>query len=205
MLKYLVKIKANSKQQQSEETKKALLKEAQNLFASKGFANTRFDEVASKLNMTSGVLYHHFKDKADLFEHVTRNCQANIRNKIIRKADLESEIFNGILEGCCLFITEVISKRYKRIILVDSLSVLGWEKWKAIDDEYSEASLREALDEANERGLLKENIPIGATARLISGATNDLALWISASDDPAEKLKEARRVLSLTINNLKKD
>ena len=58
------------KLQQSQATRAALIKTARKLFARLGYAATDIETVARRTRVTRGALYHHFKDKQDLFSAV---------------------------------------------------------------------------------------------------------------------------------------
>ena len=58
------------KAQQSEATRSALLKAARKLFTDRGYADTATEEVVRRARVTRGALYHHFRDKLDLFKAV---------------------------------------------------------------------------------------------------------------------------------------
>ncbi|RZG80464.1 TetR/AcrR family transcriptional regulator [Acinetobacter sp. WCHAc060033] len=51
---------ANLRQDQAQETKEKLLVQARKLFAEKGYANTSIRALAKSLDMSEGILYHHF-------------------------------------------------------------------------------------------------------------------------------------------------
>ncbi|MED1606881.1 TetR/AcrR family transcriptional regulator [Cytobacillus kochii] len=48
-------------------TRKDIIKVAQDLFAKKGYTATSMDDIRSKMNVSKGTLYYHFKKKEDLF------------------------------------------------------------------------------------------------------------------------------------------
>ena len=58
------------KLEQSQATRAALIKTARKLFARNGYAATDIETVARRTRVTRGALYHHFKDKQDLFSAV---------------------------------------------------------------------------------------------------------------------------------------
>lgn len=186
------------------ETKKQILKKARKMFAKNGFTATRFDHIGAELSMTSGVMYHHFKNKKDLYEAVVRQCHDEICIEVIKAAQQGKDDLDGILKGCMTFIEHVVSPEYCQVVLIDSVGVLGFKTWKSIDYEYSEKALVEALEAAKKNKLLINSVPTIALARLISGGTNDLALWVYGQKNKTQALDEAKKALQFIISNLNK-
>ena len=54
------------KQSRAVQTRKKILREAAQLFARKGFHDTKVDELIRAAEVTSGAFFHHFKGKDDL-------------------------------------------------------------------------------------------------------------------------------------------
>lgn len=52
--------------QQAEETRKAILQSALDLFYEKGYSKTTFELISSRINLTKGAVYWYFKNKPDL-------------------------------------------------------------------------------------------------------------------------------------------
>ena len=44
-----------------------ILDGAMQVFVDKGYANTRIDDIAEKISLSKGAIYHHFSSKKDLF------------------------------------------------------------------------------------------------------------------------------------------
>jgi AcrR family transcriptional regulator len=57
----------NQKQLQSEHTRQQIIEAATRLFARKGFYGTSISDLTEAVGLTKGALYHHFKDKDDIF------------------------------------------------------------------------------------------------------------------------------------------
>ncbi len=190
------------KKEQGKKTKLELVKFARKLFAQDGFNKTRFDEVAKLQGLTTGALYHHFRNKTGLFESVVDFCATEISKEVFKRAERSRNNLDGIVNGCLAYIETVISTKYKKIMLEDSMSVLGWKKWKEIDDRTSEGGLMLAIEEAQKNGEISKAIPPRALTRFLSGGTNELALWVSESGEKKTKLSEAKKVFENILNSL---
>ena len=62
-------------------TRNALIEAARGLFSERGYAGVSTEEIVQAAGVTRGALYHHFRDKQDLFtavvERLERNCAAD--------------------------------------------------------------------------------------------------------------------------------
>lgn len=191
-----------SKAEQARKTREAILAEAKSRFSKHGFSQTRFDEISKTLNMTAGVMYHHFDNKKDLFHAVVEIAHQQVQRVVEASADAEASPLDGLIAGCVSFIKEASSKELRQILLVDALAVLGWQDWKQLDEKYSEKSLCEGLEHAKSLRAIPKSTPTEALARLISGGCNDLALWVAASSRREQCLKEAEKVISILFEGL---
>lgn len=63
-------------QRRSEDRPREICAAALEVFAEKGFAAARLDEIASRAGVSKGTLYLYFKDKEDLFRAVVRDSIA---------------------------------------------------------------------------------------------------------------------------------
>ena len=53
-----------------EDTRRALIAAARELFTTVGFQATLTEDIVRNAGLTRGALYHHFRDKGDLFAAV---------------------------------------------------------------------------------------------------------------------------------------
>ena len=58
------------KEEHAEATRRALIDSARELFAQRGYAEVPIEEIVRRARVTRGALYHHFRDKSDLFRAV---------------------------------------------------------------------------------------------------------------------------------------
>src|ERR1043165_915670 len=86
-------------QRRSEDRPREICEAALEVFAEKGFAAARLDEIASRAGVSKGTLYLYFKDKQELFRAVVRSAIApNIET--VAGAVLASEIpFDDAVRG----------------------------------------------------------------------------------------------------------
>ena len=78
-------------------TRAALLKTALTLFSTKGYAATSIDDITKAAKVTRGALYHHFKNKADLYNTLVEEVSASGAN-IVQSAVAEGGTFLEILK-----------------------------------------------------------------------------------------------------------
>src|SRR4051812_12979287 len=71
-------IQRTAKATKAEATRRALIASGRTLFGSQGYANTSVDEVVRDAGVTKGALYHHFKDKDDLFRAVVEEVKLEV-------------------------------------------------------------------------------------------------------------------------------
>jgi len=64
------------RQRRAEDRPREICAAALDVFAEKGFAAARLDEIARRAGVSKGTLYLYFKDKADLFRAVVRDTVA---------------------------------------------------------------------------------------------------------------------------------
>src|SRR5215210_7495219 len=71
-----------TKAEQSEATHAAILAVARDLFAEHGYAAVGTEEIVRRARVTRGALYHHFRDKRDLFRAVHEGLEAELADAI---------------------------------------------------------------------------------------------------------------------------
>ena len=192
----------NQKKRQGQKTRAELIAHAQKLFAEKGYHHTRFDQVALSQGFTTGALYHHFKSKSDLFEAVFETCSAAVAERVFRAADKHEDILDGMVSGCVEYIRAVTARPFRRIMLEDSMSVLGWRRWKEIDEKTSERGLLLAIERAQHEGRIRTDLTTQTLTRFVSGGTNELALWVAAARNKKARLAEVTTLLDQILASL---
>src|ERR1700685_1580155 len=172
------------KLEQSQATRAALIKTARKLFARLGYAKTDIETVARRTRVTRGALYHHFKDKQDLFSAVFDLEEQALTSIVAQTAGSQAAAWDGMLAGCNAFLDACLDPAVQRIVLIYGLAVLGWDRWREIDTKYNLRLVMAALEAAMDQGVIARG-PIESLAHLLMGAINeDAHLQQYAADKP---------------------
>src|SRR5919201_5216798 len=71
-----------SRAERAEATRAELLGTARELFADRGYADVGTEEIVRAAGVTRGALYHHFRDKRDLFREVHESLERELTERI---------------------------------------------------------------------------------------------------------------------------
>src|SRR5262249_14960841 len=189
-----------SKAEQSELTQGALLKAARELFTAKGYADTATEEIVQRAGVTRGALYHHFRDKEELFQAVFEAAERELVERV-RSAIGSAQLgpWEGLSVGCQAFLDACLEPAVQRIILLDAPSVLWWETWRRIDAGYGLGLVRQSLQAAMDTGYV-DPLPVEPLAHVLLGALNEAAMLIARAED----VKSARVEMGAVVNRLLK-
>lgn len=185
------------KAEQAEATRRALLDAARELFAARGYAATPTAEIVQRARVTKGALYHHFRDKQDLFRAVFEELERELVEQINAAAMREERAWERVLAGAQAFLDACLEPAIQQIVLLDAPSVLGWETWREIDAQYSLGHVKAALRAAMGEGAIAKQ-PLDPLAHMLIGALNEAALVLAR----ASTAKRARVEIGATVTRL---
>ena len=178
-------------------TRAALLKIARKLFADRGYAGTSTEEVVRRARVTRGALYHHFKDKRDLFKAVLLDEQKRLAAATTAVAARQLDPWRALSAGCDTFLSECLNPAVQRIVLIDAPAVLGWEAYRQMDADYFLAGVISSIEAAIKAGLIPSQ-PVVPLSHIIMGALHEASMLIAHADDPVK----ARREVSAVVDGL---
>ena len=169
---------------QSEATRAALMEVARELFTERGYAGVGTEEIVRRAKVTRGALYHHFRDKKDLFRAVHEQLEAEMAEKIAKQfgdGGIDDPI-ELLADGARTFLDHC-TEPLARVVLVDAPSVLGWEEWREIDERHGLGLVMAGLQAAMAAGAIREQ-PVKPLAHLILGALGEAGMLIANAEDP---------------------
>ncbi|WGV62185.1 TetR/AcrR family transcriptional regulator [Brevibacillus brevis] len=187
-----------SKAEQKQQTMQKLIEVAREMFSKKGYADAAMEDIVKQAGVTRGALYHNFGSKEGLFEAVLASVQQEIGERVEAEAAKSEEPWQQLILGCLAFVSSAVEQRNKRILLIDGPAVIGWEKWRRMDEETSMRHLREQLLTMQEQGYIRP-VSIDALTHLLSGAMNEAVLWISETPDQEKSLEEISAAMTLLL------
>lgn len=191
-----------TKVEQRAATTRRLLQVAREVFAEHGYVGASTEEIVRRAGVTRGALYHHFADKEALFAAVLADVQRDVAHRIEEAADQENGRWEQLRAGCHAFLVASLDPHVQRIMLLDAPAVLGWEVWRGLDAEHAMRLLREGLDALITEGGITPQ-PVEPLTHLLSGAMNEVALWIARSPPTEQALVEATVALDHLLEGLR--
>jgi len=197
---------AGKRLEKMEENRAKLIAAARKAFAEKGYANASMDDLTAEAGLTRGALYHNFGDKRGLLAAVVDQLDgemaARAREIAAKKAGGdEGDIWQALLAEGAAYIEMALDPQIQRIVLLDGPAVLGDpSQWPSQNSCLAET--RKGVRSLVESGVMKP-VDIEAASRLLNGAALNAALWVAASDNPAEVLPKAVEAFAMMAGGLK--
>ena len=172
------------RQQYSASTKRALVDVAEELFTEHGYAGTSLDAIVGGAEVTKGALYHHFSGKQALFEAVFERVEAESSKSIQKAIKNKKDPWVKARSGLRAFLAVVQEPRYRRIVVQEGPSVLGYERYREQEERSTFATVVEILRAVLEAGQweLDEDM-VQTFARIFFGAMSSAGESVAGSDD----------------------
>ena len=187
----------------SEATRTALLGAARSLFTERGFAETATEEIVRRAGVTRGALYHHFRDKEDLFRAVVEEIEGELVQRAAAAVATAGAIKEGLRAGCSAFLDACLEADVQRIVLTDGLSVLGVDAWREIDERYALGLVVAGIEGAIEEGVFEPQ-PSQPLAQMLLGALTEGAMLIARSDHVRKTRAEVGAIVERLLAGLER-
>jgi AcrR family transcriptional regulator len=188
--------------QYAEATRGALLESARQLFAAEGYVDVSIDEICRHAGVTKGALYHHFRDKRDLFRAVFEQVEGEWADELAALVADERDPMERIQITGDAFLDACLDPARQRILLLDGPSLVAWEEMRRIDAGRGFGLIATMLGDAMDAGQL-ERQPVGPLAHLMLGAMYEASLAIARDKDPARARKRIGTALTRLVEGLR--
>src|SRR5689334_6060857 len=193
----------SSKAQQSEATRRRLLRVGRDLFARRGYADVPTEEIVRRASVTRGALYHHFRDKRDLFAAVVEELEQDVAERLVAAALSKADPWEQQRAAIDAFLDVCLEPAVQRILLTDAPSVLGLTAWREIEAKYGLALVQAGLQSVIDAGYIEQQ-PVEPLAHLFLGALTEGGLVIARADDREAARREVGEGIDRILSGLRK-
>jgi AcrR family transcriptional regulator len=184
------------------QTRAAVVTAAVELFAENGYAATTIDAVAALARVAKGGVYHHFANKAELFEAAFIAMEERLLGRVVAVIESTTDAEEMVLAGIDTFLTECCDPQFRRIALEEAPLALGWRRWKEIDEGFFLGLMKGGLADLASTGryaIVDEEL----TARVLLAALTEAGLAAASASDPAGAIDRGRALALQLVEGLR--
>jgi AcrR family transcriptional regulator len=182
-------------------TRTQLIDVATRLFAERGYEGTSIEAVLEEAGVSRGALYHHFASKEGLFEAVFSAVEDRIGEEVVLAAAGSADAVAVLRAGCLAWVQLAGDPVVQRIVLIDAPAVLGWERWRELENQHALGLLKGVLEGVAEAGRLPPDL-VDTFAHVLLASVNEIALLIARSDDSRSALRMGERAVDELLSRL---
>lgn len=185
-------------------TRQQLIDTGRNLFAEKGYHATSTPEIVAQSGVTQGALYHHFADKEDLFLAVFMEVQRDVSKISLGTIPpiADADPWTIFRKGSSAFLHAVVGhKDLQRILLLDGPVVLGWKRWREIQQSYGLGTISDAVSKAIAAEILPP-LQVTPLAHMILAMFDEAALLIVNGEDRPAAIEQIAATVDALLRGI---
>jgi AcrR family transcriptional regulator len=186
---------------QGRATRGQLIEVATRLFAEHGYEGTSIEAVLSAAGVSRGALYHHFAGKEALFEAVVSAVSDQVMVELTQAVRGCVDPLDAMRTAAIAWIGLAADPVIQRVVLVDAPSVLGWDRWRAMDDGRTLGTMRAMLQAISDSGRLPAEL-VGPFSHMILAALDEIVLVIARAPDSTAAVAEGRMAVQALLDRL---
>src|SRR6185437_16140467 len=141
-----------------EATRSQLIAIATRMFAERGYEDTSIEAVLREAGVSRGSLYHHFASKEALFEAVAEEVETDVGARTLAAAAGADGPVAALRAGSLAWIRLAGDPVVQRILLIDAPSVLGWERWRAMEEQHALGGIKAIVHLVAGQGKLRPEL-----------------------------------------------
>ncbi|HEX7968553.1 MAG TPA: helix-turn-helix domain-containing protein [Stellaceae bacterium] len=186
------------REEYSEATRQALLSAARDLFAAQGYQETSIEAVARASRVTRGALYHHFKDKRELFDAVVVALQIEAAAAVGQRARLEKDQWARVRAGINAYLDACLAPAFRRLVIEEAPAVLGTARCREIDHAYTLGPFAKALEQLRSDGELDFD-DTDLLSRMLGAMIWELAILLADAKDPKKLRRQVQDAVTRVL------
>ena len=191
----------NKKAERGRATREQLVEIATGLFAEHGYEGTSIEAVLRSAQVSRGALYHHFAGKDALFAAVFEAVELDVSRRLLEAVGGIDDPAAALRAGCLTWIALAGDPVVQRIVLIDAPSVLGWQRWRELEEQYGLGGVKLLMRQIAESGRLPVR-HADPFAHMLLASLNEIAVMITRADDPKEAMKDGRAAVEELVDRL---
>jgi AcrR family transcriptional regulator len=191
------------REEYAEVTRGAIVDAAVSRFGAVGYARANIDSIADEARVTKGAVYHHFSDKAELFEAAYVAMEERLLASVLAGIDGIDDPWRALLTGADVFLEECCRPDFRRIALEEAPVALGWARWRASEEKYFLGLFSAAVDALAGAGLIAVPADGDLAARMLLAAVNEAGLAVATSPDPRAERERAHDLIDRLLSGLR--
>ena len=184
-----------------EATRGQLISIATRLFAERGYEDTSIEAVLREAGVSRGSLYHHFASKEALFEAVAEEVETDVGARTLAAAAGADGPVAALRAGSLAWIRLAGDPVVQRILLIDAPSVLGWERWRAMEEQHALGGIKAILHLVAGQGKLRPELA-DTLAHVLLASVNEVALLVARAQDKETAMKEGADAIDELLQRL---
>lgn len=189
------------REEHAQATRDAILAAARKLFTADGYDSSSIDEIAAAARVTSGALYHHFRNKREIMRAVFALLEAELKDRVTAASRGAKSPTEAMRRSLRALFDACLEDDIRSIVLEQAPRVLGWEEWRKIDAEYATGLLLDLLSGLRQEqriGSYDDNV----VASLFLAALAEAALQIARNRNKQQLRRQCERILEAFLRGL---
>jgi AcrR family transcriptional regulator len=184
-----------------EATRGQLVEIARRMFAERGYEDTSIEAVLREAGVSRGSLYHHFPSKEALFEAVAEDVETSFGEQTLAATEGTQGPVEALRAGFLAWIRLAGDPVVQRILLIDGPAVLGWDRWRAMEERHALGLIRAALQVIADEGKLRPEM-VATLANVLLASVNEVALLVARSDDQPSAMQAGADTIDELLHRL---
>ena len=190
------------RQQYSASTKRALVDVATRRFSEHGYSGTSLDEIVAGARVTKGALYHQFSGKQALFEAVFERVEDEATRSIRKSVRDHRDPWEKALAGLRAFLNVVQEGDYRRIVIQEGPSVLGYERYREQEERSTFGIVQEIVASVLGSYDLEPSM-VETFSRVFFGAMSAAGAAVSSAEDTRQASAEVEAAIAFILAGLR--
>jgi AcrR family transcriptional regulator len=182
-------------------TRAHILQVATELFAAQGYEATSIEVVLKASGVSRGALYHHFANKEALFTAVLESVEAHVAKQVSAAAAGASNPLDALRAGCAAWLELARDRTVRQVVLVDAPSVIGWQAWRDLDNQFALGLLKAALSGMAAAGRFRPDM-VDTYAHLLLAAMIEASLLVARANDADDAIAKGREALEELLSGV---